>query len=142
MANSDSAYTEPDNSIFNGKTVAPQSAPTSASAKSMENADSSKEPADTWLPVHSLYVGSRDGRAFTDTDRQSVIAAVSAAFDNFTVIDANGYFKGRSVATLVIKIASDDQTRLEALAHSLGVLLGQEAIGLETHGRYRSITQV
>jgi hypothetical protein len=104
--------------------------------------DGGKETTGSGLPVHSLYVGSRDGGAFSDADRQSVIAAVSPAFDNFTVIDANGYFKGRSVATLVIKIASDDQTRLEALAHSLGVLLGQEAIGLETHGRYRSITQV
>ena len=104
------------------------------------SAGSGIEAADSQLPVHSLYVGSRDGGAFTDADRQSVIATVSAAFNNFTAIDANGYFKGRSVATLVIKIASDDQIRLEALAHSLGVLLGQEAIGLETHGRYRSIT--
>ena len=103
------------------------------------SAGGGKEATGSGLPVHSLYVGSRDGGAFTDADRQSVIAAVSKTFDNFTVIDANGYFKGRSVATLVIQIAFDEQTLLEALAHNLGVLMGQEAIGLETHGRYRSI---
>jgi hypothetical protein len=140
MPNFTCKHTGPDNSNFNGKAVAPQSAPTASSAKPTENADSSKEPADYWLPVHSLYAGSRDGGTFTDADRLAVITTVSAAFDNFTVIDANGYFKGRSVATLVLKIASDDQIRLEALAHSLGVLLGQEAIGLETYGQYRSIT--
>ena len=101
--------------------------------------DGGKETTGSGLPVHSLYVGSRDGGAFSDADRQSVIAAVSPAFDNFTVIDANGYFKGRSVATLVIQIASDEQTLLEALARRLGVLLAQEAIGLEASGQYRSI---
>jgi hypothetical protein len=31
------------------------------------------------LPVHSLYVGSRDGRAFPDAERQAVIEASDEA---------------------------------------------------------------
>ena len=91
------------------------------------------------LPVHSLYVGSRDGHAFPEADRQAVTEAASACFDCFTVIDADGYFKGRSVSTLVIKIGTDDTALVEAMAHELGQLLDQDAIGLETAGTYRSI---
>ena len=90
-------------------------------------------------PVHSLYVGSRDGGPFPNDDRQAVIAAVSASFDSFTVIDASGIFQGRNVATLVIKVATDDRAAIEGLALSLGHRLGQQAIGLETAGRYQSI---
>ena len=92
------------------------------------------------LPVHSLYVGSRDGKAFPHADRGAVIDTVSASFDCFTVVDADGYFKGRSVATLIIKIGTEDNTSVEALGRMLGQLLDQEVIGLETAGTYRSIS--
>ncbi len=94
----------------------------------------------TALPLHSLYVGSRDGSAFPEADRRAVTDAVSASFDCFTVIDAEGYFKGRSVATLIIKIGTEDTISVEMLGRSLGRLLGQEAIGLEAAGTYRSIS--
>jgi hypothetical protein len=91
------------------------------------------------LPVHSLYVGSRDGEPFLDADKQAVIEAVAAYFDSFTVSDADGYFQGRSVATQVIKIATADRASVEALGLDLGRLLDQQAIGLETAGYYYSI---
>ncbi|MDB9704332.1 hypothetical protein OAA86_09650 [Rhodospirillales bacterium] len=79
------------------------------------------------LPVHSLYVGSRDGKTFSDDDRRAVI-------------DADGYFKGCSVATLIIKIGTEDRASVEALGNELGRFLDQEAIGLETTGYYKSIS--
>ena len=69
-----------------------------------------------------------------------MINAALSAFDCFTVMDADGYFQGRSVATLVIKIATDERERVEELGHRLGDFLGQEAVGLESDGRYQSIT--
>jgi hypothetical protein len=69
-----------------------------------------------------------------------VTDTVSASFDCFTVIDADGYFQGRSVATLIIKIGTDDTASVEMLGRELGQLLDQEAIGLETAGTYRSIS--
>lgn len=65
---------------------------------------------------------------------------VSALFDCFTIVDADGYFKGRSVATLIIKIGTDDTASVVTLGLGLGRLLDQEAIGLETAGTYRSIS--
>jgi hypothetical protein len=91
------------------------------------------------FPVHSLFVGSRDGRAFPDADRQAVIKAATAAFSCFTVIDADGYFQGRSVATMVIKLGTEDTEAVISLARRLGALLAQQSIGHETGGRLHSI---
>ena len=91
----------------------------------------------TALPVYSLYVGSRDGNTFPDGDRCAVANEVSASFDCFTVVEADGYFKGCRVATLIIKIGSDDTASVEILGRGLGRLLDQEAVGLETAGTCR-----
>ena len=92
------------------------------------------------FPVHSLFVGSRDGRAFPDADRQAVIEATTASFDGFTVMDADGYFQGRSVATMVIKLGTDDTEAVIKLVRRLGALLAQRSVGHETGGRFYSIT--
>ena len=92
------------------------------------------------LSVHSLFVGSRDGRAFPDADRQAVIKATTAAFSCFTVIDTDGYFQGRSVATMVIKLGTEDMEAVISLARRLGSLLAQRSVGHETGGRFYSIT--
>jgi hypothetical protein len=94
------------------------------------------------FPVHSLYVGSRDGKSFPDADRCAVTDAISTSFDCFTVVDADGYFKGRSVSTLAIKIATDDEASVEELGCCLGQILEQEAVGVETAGFYRTISTV
>ena len=65
---------------------------------------------------------------------------VSASFDCFTVIDAEGHFKGRAVSTMIIKIGTEDSVSFEALGHELGQLLDQEAVGLETAGTYMPIS--
>ena len=91
------------------------------------------------FPVHSLFVGSRDGRTFPDADRQAVIKATTAAFSCFTVIDADGYFQGRSVATMVIKLGTEDMEAVISLARWLGALLAQQSVGHETGGRFYSI---
>ena len=91
------------------------------------------------LPVHSLYVGSRDGWAFPDADRQAVIEATADAFDCFTAMDVDGYFQGRSVATMVIKLGTDDTEAVTSLARRLGALLAQKSVGHETGGRFYSI---
>jgi hypothetical protein len=69
-----------------------------------------------------------------------VTDTVSALFDCLTIVDANGYFKSRSVATLIIKIGTDDTASVVTLGLGLGRLLDQEAINLETAGTYRSIS--
>ena len=91
------------------------------------------------VPAHIFYLGSRDGKTFSDSDRKDVLGAISSAFSSFTVMDAEGYYQGLCVATLVIKIATDDQTAVEALARQLGVQLEQQSVGVETGGYFRSL---
>ena len=57
----------------------------------------------------------------------------------FELYSGYGYFKGRSVATLIIKIGTDDGAAVETLGRELARLLEQEAVGLERAGTYRSI---
>ncbi len=94
------------------------------------------------LPVHSLFVGSRDGGAFPDADRLAVIEATAASFDGFTVMDADGYFQGRSVATMIIKLGTENTETVISLAQRLGTLLAQQSVGHETGGRFRSYAQL
>lgn len=87
-------------------------------------------------PAITLYVGSRDGEAFSEDDREAVTQCVSESFGSFTIVDGIGFFEGRPVATLVIKIATDDVATVVDLAIRLGRLLRQRFIGLERNGRF------
>jgi hypothetical protein len=91
------------------------------------------------LRVCTIYVGNRDGNAFPASDRKEVLEAIASAFDNFTVMDAEGYYRGKRVATLVIKIATDDQPAVTALARQLGFQLEQQSVGVETGGHFRTL---
>ena len=92
------------------------------------------------LSAHTLYVGSRDGNAFSTSDRNEVLDAIASAFDSFTVTDAEGYYRGKCVATLVIKIATDDLQAITELAERVGRQLGQQSVGIETDGHFRPLT--
>ena len=91
-------------------------------------------------PVRTLYVGSRDGNTFPANDRKDVLDAIASAFDSFTVTDAEGYYRGKCVATVVIKIATDDQPAIAALAQRIGRQLDQQSVGVETGGYFRSLS--
>jgi hypothetical protein len=110
--------------------------------KPLEGFVMSKEHDDFRLPVHSLYIGSRDGQPFPVTDRGVVTSTVASSYDCFTIIDADGYFQGSSVATLVIKIATEDEGPVIELGHKLGLLLDQKSVGLESLGYFKSISMV
>ena len=75
----------------------------------------------------------------TDTLAESIEFAASV-FDGFTVMDSDGYFRGRSVATMVIKLGTEDTEAVTSLARRLGALLAQQSVGHETGGRFHSIT--
>ena len=52
-------------------------------------------------PVHTLYIGSPDGNSFGSADRTAVVEKLSSCFAGFTINDAEGFFEGRPVATLI-----------------------------------------
>ncbi len=96
--------------------------------------------ADLSVSLHGLYIGSRDGHAFSPTDRDAVMDDTATTFPGFTVHEADGFYEGRSVATLVLQIATADTASVVRLAETVGRKLDQREVGLELNGLYRTIT--
>jgi len=90
--------------------------------------------------VHTLYIGSPDGNSFGTADRAAVVEKLSSCFASFTINDAEGFFEGRPVATLIVKIATGDTPTVEEVTRSIGRKLGQRKVGLELKGLYQSIS--
>ena len=91
-------------------------------------------------PVHTLYIGSPDGNSSGCASRSAVVEKLSSCFASFTINDAEGFFEGRPVATLIVKIATGDTPAVEKVARSLGRILGQRKVGFELKGFYQSIS--
>ena len=94
---------------------------------------------DIGMSVHGLFIGSRNGDAWSPEDRDAVFTETSRLFKSFTIMDAMGCYMGRPVPTLMIRVGSDDVHRVRELAHVLGRLTKQKEVGLETMGRFHSI---
>ena len=94
---------------------------------------------DVGIPVHSLFIGSRNGDAWSPEERDAVFTETSRLFKSFTIMDAMGCYMGRPVPTLMIRVGSNDVQRVRELAHVLGRLTKQKEVGLETMGRFHSI---
>ena len=94
---------------------------------------------DVGMPVHGLFIGSRNGDAWSPEKRDAVFTETSRLFKSFTIMDAMGCYMGRPVPTLMIRVGSSDVHRIRELAHVLGRLTKQKEVGLETMGRFKSI---
>ena len=94
---------------------------------------------DVGMPVHGLFIGSRNGDAWSPEKRDAVFTQTSRLFNSFTIMDAMGCYMGRPVPTLMVSVGSNDVRRIRYLAHVLGRLTKQKEVGLETMGRFQSI---
>lgn len=92
------------------------------------------------FPIHKLYVGLPGSDSLPSTSRTDVLSLVANHFDSFTASDAIGFFKGKSIDTLIITIAHDDCERVRSLAESLRVHCRQKGVGIEQNGFYSRIT--
>lgn len=91
------------------------------------------------LPLHRLYLSSPDGAAFTESERNAVLQATMRHFQDFTVTEAIGGFRGRRLHSLVIAVATADDEAVDRFADALRWQFGQETIGHETDGMFSEI---
>lgn len=91
------------------------------------------------LPMHTLYLGSRGGLGFGDEELSGIGNLVAEEFGSFTMFPAMGFYRGKTLASLLIKIGAHDTDLVRSTARKLGRLLEQEAVGLEFDGRYHRI---
>ena len=94
---------------------------------------------DVGMPVHGLFIGSRNGDAWSPEECDAVFTETSRLFKSFTIMDAMGCYIGRPVPTLMIRVGSNDVHKVRELAHVLGRLTKQKEVGLETMGRFHSV---
>ena len=99
----------------------------------------SAHKASSGLPMHTLYLGSRGGRGFGDEELSGIGTLVAEEFGSFTMFPAMGFYRGKTLPSLVIKIGAHDTELVRSTARKLGRLLEQEAVGLEFDGRYHRI---
>ena len=103
----------------------------------------SADKGSSGLPMHTLYLGSRVGCGFGEEELSGIGNLVSEEFGSFTMFPAVGFYRGKTLPSLVIKIGAHDTDLVRSTAKKLGRLLEQEAVGLEFDGRYhRILTEV
>ena len=51
--------------------------------------------SDSGVPIFNLFLGSKGGDAWMQSDRAIVFDVTSRLFENFTVSDAEGCYRGR-----------------------------------------------
>ena len=93
-------------------------------------------------PMHTIYLGSRHGGPFLLQDRDRVKEIVAKDFLSFTVLDGEGFFAGKFVRTLVIKIASDDIDKVRGIVNKVGRGTGQKVVGWEIGGSYKDVMAI
>lgn len=90
-------------------------------------------------PFYILFIGNTDDRPFEPQQRAEILRLVCARFPSFTALDAQGYYKGKPLPTVLIQIATKDRYSLSALCQELGLWLGQKSIGLVQGGTFQNI---
>ena len=91
------------------------------------------------MKLHTLYFCNRDSADWTAADRAEVYGLITTHFPGFTAFQAEGFFEGRCIPTLVVAIGSDDTDLVTKLAEKLRQHLNQQAVGLTIDGSYRRI---
>ena len=100
-----------------------------------------------WGPMISdrsfftLYLGNRNGQDFSKIDREKAFEIVCSRFPSFTVLSGEGYYKGKSLPTLIFQIATKDRYALEQLCDELCLQFDQKWIGVAEIGTYRSVAR-
>ena len=99
----------------------------------------SAEKGSSGLPMHTLYLGSRRRRGFGEEELSRIGNLVVEEFGSFTMFPAAGFYRGKTLPSLVIKIGARSTDVVRCTAKKLGRLLEQEAVGLEFDGLYHRI---
>ena len=93
-------------------------------------------------PVHTLYLGSRDGNHFLNTDSSKIKGIILKEFHHFMMFEVDGAYAGKDVKIMVTKIASDDVDKVRRVITKLGPGMGQKGVGWEIGGQYKTVMAI
>lgn len=80
--------------------------------------------------MYSIILGSTVSGQINDTYREQAIAICAAAFDSFTVIKSEGFFKGAREESLIFLLATQEPDKVIKLAAQLAEVFDQEGVGV------------
>jgi hypothetical protein len=63
-----------------------------------------------------------------DVHRKAVIQLVAKQFENFTLHETIGYYKGQPERSIVFEIIDADETTIRSLAVKIRELIGQKSV--------------
>ena len=92
--------------------------------------------------MHTIYLGSRNGKPFLPADYSKIKDIILKEFHHFTMLEADGFFAGKDVKTMVIKVASDDVDKVRRIVNKLGRGMGQKGVGWEIGGQYKTVMAI
>lgn len=81
-------------------------------------------------PVYSIILGSPVSGQINDAYRKQAIELCVAAFESFTVIRTEGFFKGRREESLTFQVATQEPDKVIMLAAQLAEVFDQEGVGV------------
>lgn len=81
-------------------------------------------------PMYSIILGSAASGQISDAYREQAIALCAAAFDSFTVIKSEGFFKGAREKSLIFQFATQEPDKVIRLAAQLAEVFNQEGVGI------------
>ncbi len=87
------------------------------------------------MRLFTLFIGTNR------TDAKAVVInIVGGRFESFTLLAAEGCFRGETEPAWLIKLATDDVGKVIETAARIREALGQDGVGIEYSGRYYRCT--
>lgn len=87
------------------------------------------------MRLFTLFIGT------VRTDAKTVVInIVGSRFEFFTLLAAEGCFRGETEAAWLVKLATDDAGKVIETAAQIREALGQDGVGIEYAGRYYRCT--
>jgi hypothetical protein len=63
-----------------------------------------------------------------DTNRDAIVELASRSFDSFSLVPILGYWKGKPESSLAIELDTDQEAKVQILAHDIRTANKQEAV--------------
>ena len=81
-------------------------------------------------PMYSIILGSPASGQISVEYREQAIALCAAAFDSFTIVKSEGFFKGTREESLMIQVATQEPDKVIVLAAQLAEVFAQDGVGV------------
>jgi hypothetical protein len=88
------------------------------------------------MKMFTLYIGTNQ----TDA-KNEIVRIVGERFNSFTLLQGEGFFRGAAEPVWMVKIATEDCSRVIETAAEIRQTLEQDGVGIECDGCYYRCTQ-